>query len=326
VEEHHGARQSASATEERAGGAGGGIVVVGHAARDLVLRSDGMPEAGGSTTVEQRIERLGGKGANIAVGIRQLNPEASVRLVAALGIDDAGDAAHAEAGDAGIDMTHVVRRGRTALLVDLVTADGERRLFEDATPESFATLDDIAGAAEVLRGAAIVVLQLQQPGDALVEAARLAHAGGARIVLDGAIEGDARDALLALATIVRADAQEAPTLTGVEIERRADAERAAADLLERGAQLVALSVPDEGDLVVWPGGARLYPHGEERIADPTGGGDAFVAGLVTGLLRGHDPERIGQLAADAAAATVQRLGGHPELAHLREDEHGAPGA
>lgn len=317
--------QRARDGEERRGAVDGGVVVIGHAARDLVLRSDGMPDAGGSTTVEERIERLGGKGANIAVGIRQLHPDAPVRLVAALGTDDAGDAAHAEAVEAGIDVTHVARRGRTALLVDLVTADGERRLFEDATEESFVTVDDVAGAAEALRGADVVVLQLQQPGDALVEAARLAHAGGARIVIDGAIEGDARDALLELATIVRADAQEAPLLTGVEIEGRADAERAAADLLERGAQLVALSVPDAGDLVAWPGGSQLHPHGEERIVDPTGAGDAFVAGLVTGLLRGDDPERIGQLAAAAAAATVQRLGGHPELAHLRDGEHGAPG-
>jgi ribokinase len=307
-------------------GSPAGVVVIGHAARDLVLRVDGLPEAGGSGAVLERIERLGGKGANIAVGIRQLNPDVAVRLVAALGADAAGDAARQEAIEAGLDVAHVARRGRTALLVDLVTAPGERRLLEDATDESFVTVDDIAGAAEALRGADIVVLQLQQPGDVLVEAARIAHDGGARILIDGAIDGDARDTLLSLATAVRADAHEASLLSGVEIERREDAERAAADLLDRGPSLVALAVPEEGDLVAWHGGSRLYPHGDEPVADPTGGGDAFVAGLVTGMLRGDRPAQAGELASRAAGSTVQRLGGHPELAHLREGAQPTGGA
>ncbi|WP_051222588.1 PfkB family carbohydrate kinase [Agrococcus lahaulensis] len=289
------------------------VVVVGHAARDLVLRAGSLPDAGGSAAVDERIERLGGKGANIAVGVRQLHPSAAVALVAVLGDDAPGESGRREAVAAGIDVSLVARRGGTALLVDLVSGEGERRLLEHVTPESQVTTADVDAAEAALAGAHVVVLQLQQPADALVRAARIAFEGGARIVLDGAIEGDERDELLSVAEVVRADAEEASILAGVEVATRDDARRAAEGLLGRGARVVALSVPDEGDLVCWHGGERFLPHVEQRVVDPTGGGDAFVAGIVTGMLLGAEPGRIGEIASQAAGSTVQRLGGHPEL-------------
>ncbi|MFA4841504.1 MAG: PfkB family carbohydrate kinase [Agrococcus sp.] len=298
------------------------MVVVGHAARDLVLLVDEVPGAGASASVDRRVERLGGKGANIAVGLRQLEPRIAPVLLAVLGEDPAGEQALREARDAGIDVGYVARRGTTALLVDLVAGAGERRLLEDVTPESLLTPADVTAAERALRTADVVVLQLQQPDEALLAAARDAHAGGARIVLDGATEGAARGELLSLATVVRADAEEAVILTGTEIDGVDDAERAARELLAHGPALVALSVPDAGDLLVWDGGTQLYPHGDAPVVDPTGAGDAFVAGLVAGLARGWAWPQIGQAAADAAAATVQRLGGHPELRPLGDDGDG----
>lgn len=184
------------------------IVVIGQAARDLALRVDRLPEAEDSAVVSERIERLGGKGANVAVGLRQLNPAARVTLVAVLGTDASGDHAFADAVDSGLDTTHMVRRGRTALLVDLVERDGHRRLLEDVPSDSQLAPADVHAAAGAIRTADTVVLQLQQPADALLAAIRSARDAGARVVLDGAIEGRARDELLAGASVVRADARE----------------------------------------------------------------------------------------------------------------------
>lgn len=291
--------------------------MLGQAARDLVLQADALPGAGQSARVSHRIERLGGKGANIAIGLHQLNPEAAPAIVAVLGTDAAGDAALGEAAESGLDVTHVARRGRTALLTDVVTGFGERRLLEDIPAESLLQAGDVVAAADVLRQADIVVLQLQQPSDVLLEAGRLAHGAGARVVLDGAVEGDARDELLALASVVRADAHEAALLSGTRVDSRDEAARAAERIRALGPTLVALAVPGKGDLLVWGGGEIFYPHRQGGVVDPTGAGDAFVAGLVTGMSRGYAPPRIGQLAADAASATVQHIGGHPDLSGSR---------
>ena len=45
------------------------VVVIGQIARDLVLVVDEVPGPSGSTDVRRRRELLGGKGANIAVGL-----------------------------------------------------------------------------------------------------------------------------------------------------------------------------------------------------------------------------------------------------------------
>jgi ribokinase len=295
----------------------GRVAVVGQLARDLVLQLDAVPDAGGSSTVQCRRELMGGKGANHALGLRQLGAE--VELVAVAGEDAAGEWVLRQASDQGIGVRGVTHRGASALLVDVVETGGARRLLEHVPHEALLTPADVRAAAGVLSSADTVCLQLQQPPQSLLEAAALARDAGARVVLDGAITGEARAALLSCAEVVRADATEAALLTETTIDDRDDAEQAANTLLEQGPALVAIGVPGEGDLLVWREGQLFLPFGDETVVDVTGAGDAFLAGLVTGVRCGWPPERSGRLAAAAAAATVRLLGGRPELETLRPD-------
>ena len=213
------------------------VVVVGQVARDLVLRVPALPDAGGSTPVEERQELLGGKGANQAVGLAQLG--LPVALVGVVGADAAGAAVLEQAGRDGITTAAVRRRGTTALLVDVVEGSVTRRLLEHVPPESLLTVDDVRAAAEVLRRADTVLLQVQQPGPALAEAARLAPSG-ARVVLDGGTDDpDVRRALLGRAQVVRADAAEAAQLTGAPVSTVDEARDAARRLLPQGPDVVA---------------------------------------------------------------------------------------
>jgi ribokinase len=286
------------------------VLVVGQIGRDLVLRIDRMPPVGGAEPVAERAELLGGKGANQAVGLRQLDAE--VAILGVVGEDDAAERVLGEARASGIDVSHVRRRGTTALLVDVVEADGNR-LLEHVPESSLLTVADIEAAAAAFVRADTVCLQLQQPTEALLVAAELARRSGARVVLDGAARGPDRDSLLAHADVVRADAVETEILTGVKPQRPEDAEDAARSLLAAGASVVALGVSGTGDLVAWDDGSRFYPFPDVAVVDKTGGGDAFVAALVMALRAGATPEAAGAAAADAAASTVQRLGGRPDL-------------
>jgi ribokinase len=286
------------------------VVVVGQVARDLVLRLAVLPDAGGSAPVEERHELLGGKGANQAVGLAQL--DLPVALVAVAGADAAGAAVLEQARQDGIDTAAVRRRGTTALLVDVVEASGARRLLEHVPPESLLTIDDVQAAADVLRGADTVLLQLQQPGPALVQAVRLTPQG-ARVVLDGGTDDrDVRRALLGRAQVVRADAAEAAQLSGVRVLTVDDAREAARGLLGQGPDVVALAVPGAGDLVVWRDGEVLLPLAGE-VVDPTGAGDAFVVGLTAALRNGRTAAEAAQVAAATSRRTVGRLGGRPDL-------------
>lgn len=292
------------------------VVVVGSAGRDLAIGMTSLPEANASAPIERTMERLGGKGANIAAGIRQLNPECSVFLIAVLGVDRAGEAVLEDALDLGIDTASVARRGETSLLVDLVDDSAERRILEQVSPEASVREEDVRSAAMVLGEARVVVLQLRQPVAVLARAAELAP--GAVVVLDGgfdgAVDSELAERLLTRADMVRANGEEAEMLAGHSISSVSDAERAAADLLNRGPSIVSLTVSGSGDLVAWEGGSQFFPFGDEPVVDRTGAGDAYVAGLVTGLLRDEPPRELGRRASAAATTAVQQFGGFTRFA------------
>jgi ribokinase len=296
------------------------VLVLGQVGRDLVLRIGDLPAAGSAAPVAERRELLGGKGANQAVALTQLG--LAVGLVGVVGDDGPGAAVLAQAADDGIDVGGVVRRrgARTALLVDIVATDG-RRLLEDVPDGLLLGADDVSAVADRIAVCRVLSIQLQQTGEAVRAALDLAPAG-ALVVADGAPEDDrTRSAVLARADVVRADSAEAALLVGGEPGDADETSAAAGRLLDRGPWLVALSVPGGGDLVRWrarPGradrdGSLLVPRLGRDAVDPTGAGDAYVAGLVTALFEGAPPEEAAWLASAAAAATVGGPGGRPAL-------------
>lgn len=278
-------------------------MVVGQIARDLVLVVDEVPGPGGTAAVREHREVLGGKGANIASGLAQLG--APVALVGVVGDDDVGARLVARAGADGIATRSVVVRPDcpTGLIVDVV-ADGWRYL-EDLPDGVLLREDDLP--LDLIARAGAVVVQLQQPPEVALRAARTATG---RVVLDGAPER-LRDELLACADVVRADHQEAELLTGREIRTADDAVAAARRLMPK--ELVAFAVDGVGNVFVWDSGELVVPLGDVEVVDTTGGGDAFVAALTFALTRGDGPADAAKLAVEASAAAVSHAGGRTKL-------------
>lgn len=288
------------------------VVVVGLVCRDIVVAVEELP-ASGSVRVGTRIETLGGA-ANQAVGARQLGLSAG--LVGVVGQDAAADLVLDQARRDGIDVSGVVRRegGTTPLVVGVVEADATHRLLEHVPPEALLTPADVRAGASLIGAARAVVADLQQPDDAVVEAVRLGSAAGALVVLDGA--PDDPGALAGVwdgVSVLRADDDELAAYVGSVPEGTDAVLDAARDLVARGPGVVALGAGEAGNVVAWRGGARVFPRLGEDPVDATGGGDAFVAGLLRALLDGADPETAGWWASAAAALTVTRLGGRPDL-------------
>ena len=291
------------------------VVVVGQVARDLVLVVDEVPGPGGTVDIEQRRELLGGKGANIAVGLTQLG--VPVAVLGVVGDDLVGEELLAQCVRDRLDTTAVLRRTGTesALMVDVVTADGQGRYLESVSAGTLLTPADIQAAGELLLGtASTVILQLQQPADAVLAALNRLKPP-CRVILDGVPEDAAsRDRILAAGSVLRLDAQEAELLAGHSIPDEAAARTVAAELLNRGPDLVVVAVGTDGNLVAWPEGAVLLPLVEpDAVVDTTGGGDAFVAALTWALDRGEDPVHAAQLATAAAGLVVQHPGGRPAM-------------
>jgi ribokinase len=297
-------------------------MVVGQAARDLVVVVDTVPGPNGTARVQQRREMLGGKGANQAVGLSQLGVR--VGLVAVVGHDPVGSALLRQARADRVQVSRVTRRNgaRTGLVVDVVSADGRWHYLEDLPGDVLLSEADVMAAADQLAAAQAVVIQLQQPPDATLAAARCARTAGRCVILDGAPADERhRDPLLALANVVRADPREAEQLTGTRLDTVEAARRAGRDLLRRGPHLAALAVRDVGNVFAWAGGELFIPHTDVKVVDSTGAGDAFTAALTAALLRGSDPPNAARHAVAAASATVVYPGGRPQLNADRMHAH-----
>lgn len=111
--------------------------------------------------------------------------------------------------------------------------------------------------------------------------------------------------------IQRADAQEAELIAGEPVTSVSDARALGRRLLEAGPDLVARAV------ATWPCGNEFLPFADVPVVDPTGTGDAFTAGLLAALAGAAAPAEAARFASAAAAASVQRLGGRPDLTGLR---------
>jgi ribokinase len=286
------------------------VVVVGQIARDLVLVVDEVPQAGTSVPVHQRREMLGGKGANQAVGLAQLDVRAA--LLGVVGQDETGDRLLDQARRDRIDVSWVVRRQESGLIVNIVN-DGRWRYLEHLPEPTLLTEHDVTAARELLQAARYVIVQLQQPPAAVHAAARYAREAGRRVVLDGVPDRE----LLPLADVLRADAREASLLLDEQIHSPRQAIQAGHQLLREGPRLVALAVQDAGNAFIWADGDLFLPLEDIEVADTTGAGDAFVAALTATLLRGGTYEEAARQAVRAAGRTVRHPGGRPGLRSLR---------
>jgi ribokinase len=288
------------------------VVVIGQIARDLAVRVDEVPGPGTTAAVRERVEVLGGKGANQAVALAQLGCRPA--LVGVVGDDRHADEVLARAVADGIDTRAVVRRAgtRTGLVIDVVDGDGRWRYLQDLPEQVLLTAADVEAAAPAFAAADAVVVQLQQPLPAVCGAADRGRRAGATVLLDGAPpDPGARSDLLARCDVLRADDSEAALWADAEIGSAADALRVARALLARGPRMVVLGAGSEGNVVVWPDGEAVIPLGDVDVVDTTGGGDAFTAGIVAALHLG--PEAAARHGSAAAALMVGHTGGRPCL-------------
>ena len=80
-------------------------------------------------------------------------------------------------------------------------------------------------------------------------------------------------------------------------------------LLDAGAKVVALKMGAEGSYVRSQDGFSLrLPALPVPVVDATGAGDAYIAGFLTGLVRGWNLEQCAKFAGAVGAACVRKIG------------------
>lgn len=283
------------------------VVVVGGIGTDYLGRGDDLPTPGRSIQGGELLVAPGGKGLNAAMAAARLG--ARVALVGCVGSDARGRGLIRTLRDGGVDTARVRREAgaETAATVVQVAGDGRKQTL--GIPGANARLSpvDIRSAASVLSRARVVVAQLEPPLETIREAMAIASAAGIPVILDPAPPTDLPDDLLAGVEVLKPNAGEAESLTGIRPDDRRSARRAAERLLARGVRVAAVTA-DDGVLVRSADEEYWLPDLPVQVVDTTGAGDTFAGALAVALAEGHSLEDAVWFAHAAAALATTRLG------------------
>ena len=260
-------------------------VVVGGVNVDIGGRSFGELVAADSNPGSVSTS-LGGVGRNIAHNMSLMGLD--VRLLSAYGDDLNGERVAASCSELGIDLSHALRvpGGTTSTYLYITDPDGEMALAvsdmevcKKITPEYlFANLG-------LLQNAQVVVADANIPEESLCF---LAKNLSVPLFVDpvSTIKAEKIKGILPNIHTLKPNRLEAEFLTGISINTKEDAEKAAAALLEKGVRRVFISMGAEGVFAatakenLWHG---IIPG---KMVNTTGCGDAFMGALVWAYLEG----------------------------------------
>jgi ribokinase len=285
----------------------GRVVVVGSYNVGLTVVAPMLP-APGQTVLGHTFDMgPGGKGSNQAIGARRLG--ADVTLVVKLGRDPFGQAALELFDREGLLGPGVLETGGPTG-VGLILVDDEGRNMIAVAPGANGRLvpEDLDAVPGLFEGASHLLCQLECSPELFAGAAERARAAGVTTILNPAPAEPLSERVLGLADILTPNQTELGALSGVPVGDERQIEAAARSLQARGVREVVVTLGERGVLRVTPDGSETRPAPSVTARDTTGAGDAFNAGLVTGLAAGLSMMEAIELGVRAGAFCVTRLG------------------
>lgn len=300
------------------------IVVVGSFNMDLVVRIPVIPQPGETLLGGVFATFPGGKGSNQAVAAARLGGE--VKLVGRVGADAFGEQLLNMARSEGIDTRGVGVDPQVATGVALIQVDaqGQNSIAVASGANFTLTAGQVRAAFEQLGAFDLLVMPLETPLDTIVTAAKLAHAAGARVILNPAPAQRLPPELLENVDLLIPNEHEAAFLTGIEIHSQQDARQAAAALLRSGPRGVIITLGSRGAVLATAAQPEstftAVPAFHVQPVDTTAAGDGFVGAFAVALGEGQDLPAAARFASAAAAISVTRHGAQPSLPTRAEVE------
>lgn len=274
---------------------------------------DRLPAAGQLLQVDPFTVRTGGCAANTAICLAKQG--VPTRVAGKVGDDSAGTAILSDLASRGIDVAGVARgeTSPTSQTVILLCRDEDRRFLHNFGANAELSAADIERALDPPPRIVYVGGYMAMPGmqaEMLADLFARLQQENITTVLDVVVPGDLQDPeplwrVLPAVDVFLPNTDEARQCTGLD-----DPLDQARAIRDRGARTVVITMGGEGAVVIGPEGQWRVGAIPVKCVDPSGGGDAFAAGLIKGLQEDWPITRCVQFGAVIGASCVQAVGCH----------------
>ncbi len=299
---------------------GKNFVIIGRAGMDL------YPDPPGTRTEDatQFFACLGGSSANIGVAITKLGGK--VALVTCVADDAIGRFACNQLDHYGIDRTRVRAEGGEArnslALVETRIEDHQSVIYRNGAADFAMTVADVEAVDYAAYDALITtgtVFAAEPSRSAAFRAFELAKAAGLPLIFDidyrpyswpsAQVAAEVYSRAGALCDVIVGNDVEFGFMAG-DYEKGLDKAR---ELVTNGASLAVYKRGELGAITITPTAEIATGIFRTDALKPTGAGDSFMGGLVSGLADGLGVEQAVLQGSAAAAMVVARVGCAPAM-------------
>ena len=303
------------------------IIVAGSILVDRIHAIDAYPSAGELVQIRSVTRVAGGLVPNTGRDLKLLDPSLEVLAAGSVGDDSDGAFVREELASGGLDLALTVSRAESTSFTDVMSVPGGERTFFTYPGASAAwgyddfPFDRVAPGDIVLLGYFLLLARVDA-GDGLAILKELKRRGE-KTAIDLVTENSGRYGLvrecLPCVDYLIVNEIEAARIAGVE----APSGELSKILLDLGVrERVVIHEPTTGTSLARGGPVVEVPSfalPEGFIVDKTGAGDAYCAGVLTGIFHGLADEEIlrrGRLAAVGALSGAGATAGMRDFAAL----------
>ena len=296
------------------------IVVIGSSNTDMVVKTSHLPIGGETVLGGDFFMNAGGKGANQAVAAARYGNR--VVFVAKTGDDLFGAQVREQMKQDGIitDYVFVDKEHPSGVALITIDKDAENCIVVASGANMYLSPEDIDKAADEIRSADVVLMQLECPVETVAYAARMATQAGVPVILNPApapVEPLSTELMQDL-YLITPNRSEASRISGIEVTNMESAQRAAKAIYDMGPRNVIITLGSEGSLIYDGAMFMRVEAMKVEAVDTTAAGDTYNGVLASVIAERRSLIEAAGEASIAGAISVTRMGAQP-AAPTREE-------
>lgn len=298
------------------------LTVLGSINADHVISVPHFAKPGETLSGSNYHIAYGGKGANQAVAAARLSERSKmqVNFIGCVGEDAIGEQMRNTFAQEGMNIESVrkVKGQTTGIALIQVAENGENSIVISAGANAALDENCVHDFTEQITQADYLLMQLETPLQAIIQAAELAKTNQTKVVLNPAPARLLPDELLKLVDIITPNETETEILTGVKVIDEKSAAKAAAVFHHKGIEKVLITLGSKGVYVSEKGEGQILVGFRVQAIDTTAAGDTFNGAFLTALLEDKSLAEAIQFAHAAAAISVTRQGAQSSIPTRKE--------